>query len=491
MKATSDLFDLIKSLSTNEKRYIKLRGSLQSGGKNYLKLFGAIEQQASYDEGQIKKSFSKERFIRQLPVAKTYLYQFILQCLRTYHENKRIYSRLRAMLESTELLIEKKLYQQAKKLIKKGKETAEKYDQRILLLEFLTIERTLFSITAYKTMSYESLKTFFDEIDQQIDLISNYFKYLRINSTLFYLNQNPGKAPRKNIQAFFGESISNELMQDIKYAPTYGAKTLFYSIYDQYFSFINDEQSSTKALQKFISHIESTPHMINDEPHNYISLLNNYAVRVIKSQKQSEVESILKKMRQIKSNSAHLKAKVFTRSYNIELLHLINMKQFDKAVSICEEIEGQLDSAHINPLFKTVFEFHFLRAYFGIGEFKRSLDYCNTMLNSNEQKGFIAFISATKIHELIIHHELGNLMLLPSLYQSTTSFIKKQKVQNDIEIAILKGLNKFFLLEDRSLEKDLLLKFKNELTVLKGLEEYCLYYFDIIYWIDGKLCQVQ
>ena len=36
MKANSELFDLVKTLNKNEKRYFRLQTSLQKGSKNYL-----------------------------------------------------------------------------------------------------------------------------------------------------------------------------------------------------------------------------------------------------------------------------------------------------------------------------------------------------------------------------------------------------------------------------------------------------------------------
>jgi len=44
MKPSTELFDLIKSLSKSEKRFFKLSSSLQTGDKNYLKIFDAIDK---------------------------------------------------------------------------------------------------------------------------------------------------------------------------------------------------------------------------------------------------------------------------------------------------------------------------------------------------------------------------------------------------------------------------------------------------------------
>ena len=57
MKPSSELFNLIKSLTKSEKRFFKLSSSLQSGEKNYLKIFDAIDEQDEYDEYALKDMF--------------------------------------------------------------------------------------------------------------------------------------------------------------------------------------------------------------------------------------------------------------------------------------------------------------------------------------------------------------------------------------------------------------------------------------------------
>ena len=49
MKPSSELFDLISTLTKSEKRFFKLQSSLQSGDKNYVRLFDLIEKMESYD----------------------------------------------------------------------------------------------------------------------------------------------------------------------------------------------------------------------------------------------------------------------------------------------------------------------------------------------------------------------------------------------------------------------------------------------------------
>lgn len=78
MRPSTELFNLIKSLSKSEKRYFKLTSSLQSGEKNYMRLFDAIEAQDEYDEAAIKGKFEGETFVKHLPSEKiTYIALFL------------------------------------------------------------------------------------------------------------------------------------------------------------------------------------------------------------------------------------------------------------------------------------------------------------------------------------------------------------------------------------------------------------------------------
>ena len=123
MNASEDLFQLIKSLSQNEKRYFRIYASahILHGKNNYMRLFEAIARQKIYDEKYIKQKFSRERFVKQLSVVKNYLYNLILKSLRNYHSSTSANAVLVNMLRDIEILYDKGLFQEAQKRIKKAR----------------------------------------------------------------------------------------------------------------------------------------------------------------------------------------------------------------------------------------------------------------------------------------------------------------------------------------------------------------------------------
>ena len=73
MKPSNLLFDIIKSLNSEEIKYFQKSTSLQQGEKNYIKLFNYIHSLAEYDEDAVKEKFKNETFIKHLPSEKNQL----------------------------------------------------------------------------------------------------------------------------------------------------------------------------------------------------------------------------------------------------------------------------------------------------------------------------------------------------------------------------------------------------------------------------------
>ncbi len=113
--SSTELFDLIQSLSKGEKRYFKVHSSRHTIGEEnkYVKLFDAICKQKVYDE---KDLLANEKYVRQLPLLKKRLYHSILKALEVYHTS--IDAEVRKLLHQAEILYEKALYEQAKKILR-------------------------------------------------------------------------------------------------------------------------------------------------------------------------------------------------------------------------------------------------------------------------------------------------------------------------------------------------------------------------------------
>ncbi|MFM7726445.1 MAG: hypothetical protein ACKO7B_07070, partial [Flavobacteriales bacterium] len=138
MKPSSELFELIKTLTKSEKRFFKLQSSLQSGDKNYVRLFDVIDGMDAYDEDVVKKTFKGEKFINHLPSEKNHLYKLILKSLRGYYSETSVASGLKQDIKNIEILYNKGLFGECIKFIERAKKIATRYEKFYYLFELIS-----------------------------------------------------------------------------------------------------------------------------------------------------------------------------------------------------------------------------------------------------------------------------------------------------------------------------------------------------------------
>jgi len=86
MRYSTDLFDLIQSLTQTEKRYVKLfaKAFSSKGTDSQLDLFDAYAQQVKFNEDKIRLDFKERIAAKNFHVSKNRLYQLILKALLQY-----------------------------------------------------------------------------------------------------------------------------------------------------------------------------------------------------------------------------------------------------------------------------------------------------------------------------------------------------------------------------------------------------------------------
>src|SRR5688572_14543666 len=108
-QSSDQLFRLIKSLTTAEKRYFKLFAGRHTIGEQneYVTLFDAIDRQENYNEGKLLPLFRNSTFGTSPAIAKNRLYETILKSLHAYHAESSVEVELQRLLHYTEILFKK------------------------------------------------------------------------------------------------------------------------------------------------------------------------------------------------------------------------------------------------------------------------------------------------------------------------------------------------------------------------------------------------
>ena len=152
MTPSAHLFELIKSLTKQEKIFFKTNCSVKYGSeKAYMALYNAIDRQEKYDEEKIKSSLSAWRNSRSdgavdahsFPFIKNYLFHLILDTLRSYYPDTLPDFTVQQMIEKAKILNAKQLKEQAWKLIQKAIQSAIKNELFPEAIQSLGIERKI------------------------------------------------------------------------------------------------------------------------------------------------------------------------------------------------------------------------------------------------------------------------------------------------------------------------------------------------------------
>ena len=141
---SSQLFKLIKSLTSAEKRNFRLYAKRNQGGgaMKFLQLFEVLEKQKELNEqAAIKKLKGVQK--SQLPNLKRHLYTQILTSLKLLHNKRKLSIESRDYISYAEILYERGLYLQSLKILEKAMKIAEKEGFEMMKLHIIEKQKLI------------------------------------------------------------------------------------------------------------------------------------------------------------------------------------------------------------------------------------------------------------------------------------------------------------------------------------------------------------
>lgn len=496
MKPSTELFQLIKSLTKSEKRYFKLSSSLQSGEKNYLKLFESIELQDEYDEESIKEQFKTETFIKHLPSEKNHLYNLILKSLRGFYADNSAAAILQEHLRNIELLYNKALYKECSKYITKAKTIAYNFEKYYFLLDLINWEKKLVEEGYHRGVFEADLNKLVDEETDCIEKLRNIAEYQMLYSQINSVMRKAGYTRNPEEAELVKKISSHPLIIGKNTAQTLKAATACFSIKAMCFIANGDYNSAFEHLQKVLKIMESNSYIMKELPKRYIKALNSLMYAYLN---QNDIENCLLYAEKIKAltnqpgfESIDIQLDLFSLPNNAELLAYCYSGEYKKAIDEIipvtlegiEKYDGKLSNESVLLLY-----YNISRVYFSAGEYKLALKYNNLVLNSNEPILRQDVFTFARLVNLIIHYELGNYDLLEYTIKSTKRFVDKNQRNYQFESVFLKHIKKIVRAKNPDDSAKLFSQFKNDVQKVmeNPYEKAANRYFDFMTWIDSKI----
>lgn len=419
------LKNLVKSLTKGEKRYFRMQSDLQSGDKNYLKLFDYIDSHTDSSAKSLNEHFSLLPMGKQLHVTKHYLSSMIMKSLRIFYDQSSKQQELSALISEAEILFRKELLYQCEGTLNKAQKTAEKYERFNELLIILGWRRRLMSSQG---SAFQAAKPNLSYLTYEADIIrrlQNLNDYQLLTNQLLSTNFSD--------QTAISSLSKNSLLSSEKMAQSFNAKVLYYHI-----QYILDTLSSraNKAehnLKLLLSLFENQAHQIVENMEGYVTSLNNLLSFYIHRRQQAEALEVLSKIRQLPDKHAfkdrNYLLKVFLKTYNAELELYRDTKDWRKGLDLIKEVQQFI---HDNSKIITdgqLISFHYQFAYifFMSNDYSKSLKALNSMINMNLRQDRQDVQMFSRFLLLMVHFELGNIIVLRYAVDTTRRFLKKNK----------------------------------------------------------------
>ena len=495
MKPSTELFDLIKTLSKSEKRFFKLSSSLQSGEKNYIKIFDAIDSQDDYNEEALKELFKKESFIQHLPSEKNHLYKLILKSLRSYHSDNSVSSILQQEIKNIEILYKKALYKECNKFLHRAKKMAHEHEKFYYLFELINIEKQLLE-EAYESGEFDyDLDALIKEENEILDKLRNLAEYHILYSRINYVFRREGFAHNEEERTIVKEIEDYHLIKGKNTALSSSAASICYYIKGLCAVTNRQYQDAYIFFNKVKEILDRNLNLRADLAKRYIRTLSHLLYCYIDNKKYEEARQVIDEMKLLEGkegfDNIDVEVSIFTSSHLAELVlwekrgeHKLALTKINSIISGFAKM-GET----INKENKLLFHYHIATIYFGAGEFKDALHWINNVLNDNEQSLRQDIYAFSRLLNLIVHYELGNHDLLEYIIKSTIRFLNKKEKDYKVESVIVKHLRKLVKITLDGERKEAYLTMKSELEVLfeNPVERVLLDYFDVLSWLEAKI----
>lgn len=493
-RSTDSLFLLVKSLEKSEKRNFKLYVKRNSGSDDLkiVQLFDALDKMDEYDEAlMLKKNPSIIK--QQLSNMKAYLYRKILTSLRQLKDTDNIDLQLHEQMDHARILYNKGLYHQSLRILDKLKDMARSNNQYTFLMQALFFEKKIESLHITRSMvgRAEELTTESNAVNERLTMITR-LSNLSLNLYSWYIKN--GHARNARDAAAVKEFFEQHLPEGARSANGFYEKLYLYQSYCWYSFILQDFLLYYRYAQRWVDLFHQEPAMIAAETVHYIKGMHNLISAHFDLQNYKKFYATLEEF----ENFAHSALVNQHDNNSIQTFVYLNISRinrhfmegtFSEGLKIIPELEHQLKEfgLYLDRHRILVFYYKIASLYFGSGDYERTIDYLQKIINWKMDLRTDLQCYSRLLH-LIAHYELGNYDLIEYLARSVYRFMAKMENLSGVEEDIFEFLRRSFRTNPAALQQE----FQRLLIQLKSyernnLETRAFNYLDIISWLESKI----
>ncbi len=470
-----ELFSLIKSMETSEKRYFKrfAQFHIEKDRNRYLHLFDWMDAQETYDEKVIKEQFRKagERsFSANLSFNKRYLYELLLKCLRNYHARRSARIRLHETMIDIAVLQEKGLLESAKILLGKARRLADQHNLNALELDLIAQERKIVRQFATRDAGVD-LDKIADTSTGILDRLGRELAILGLYEKVFL------QARNKNYPADQLQELNQKIWSTVGNQPeepqfSFDGVAYFHLIKSLLHRLNRRPEDAIYHLRLLLEHFEKHPELLRETEfqERYLNTLNNYFNSCLALGQEDECEAVIEKMAGIKASNLKMKAAVFHNLHYCRMLFNAQKGQYSAIINSEAEMEKGLKTygPNIPKNRQLVFRYNVAVAFYLEKQPVKALDRITAIVQDTRQEMRQDVQMLARIFHLALHFEMGNEVYVSNLLPAIRQLARKNRKPGSPEVRILNALQEAVKTGRREAFKTL----QGELAQEKGWEEF-------------------
>jgi len=446
-------------------------------------------------EDIIFQHFKGEAFLNRFSITKKRLYDHILNALDTYYAGSSLDAQLYKALNSADILYNKSLYNQCRRVLRSAEKLASKHERFAILMEISKRQKKIIENKAYsETQSVDVQQIKVNDL-KILNQLESFSKLWGLKSELFIELSKKGVSRNENQKLTF-DALKLELSKFTNIESTsIENKYLLNHCNSVYFFAIRNFDQCNASLISNLQLFEENELYLREHPNSYFSVLTNAIYVSEKLGDYVRATNLLQKLKSFPAKygvdlSEDLQIKLFSSSSSIEISSYTLRGDFAAAVALIPVIENGLClyGDKISHQRRAFLEFKFAASLVGIGNYSEALKWVNVILNDSKLDTNEDIVAFTFILDLIIHLELKHDQLLPYAIKSAERFLRSRNIMHSFEKVILRFIHRLLKTKDvfehetvwHELHKELI-DLKSDINQNVGLE-----YFDFEAWACSK-----
>jgi hypothetical protein len=453
MSATKDLFQLVSSLSSAEKRAFKVMSARQEGEKQYLHLFDELEKMATAQppiepDEEILKTRLKRKGVKegQFHVVRNYLLQLIFKTLRIGQDEDSREDALKITLQEAKVLERRGLFESAIGKLETALAESKKYAYHALTTEIL--QRLVYLQGQRDLRQYAlTIQNYLNDIEQTAQKQQAEAEAFSLHYRSFILYRTKKGTPIATFEVEMRAVYAQ--LGDAPKAHTLWAQVYFHHAQAALAELRGDPDEAFRRHGQVLKVWEEYPDIRQERLRQFVVHTANYLNFCIARREFDRFEEHFKVLKNVETKIFDDEAEVFQNRVFLEQFYYLNRAELEKARDLVPEIESGLQKYRhkINKSRELALRYHSIVAHFALEEYQQALEHCLELMSLGKSEHRVDVQSFAKILQLIIHFELRDHQYLDGRVASAMRNLENREAPLDFERVVLKNLLKLIKIE--------------------------------------------